>query len=265
MFTEMLLGKQAKQAALDQQAEEFKARQQERNLQSMQSSMGQIGSALDTLKNDQTANQVMSGQDGMDHTGGMRELKLNLAMDQNRRANLGIQLQQDRLNAMNDYRQVQAANAASRLVNQKDKDVMNASMAYFRNLGVNQRAVSNAITNGDQNAYMQAAQTIQGLYHGMKAMGFKDLQEPQIPDFQAGTPEHTEGGIFGLFGHKVPATPAIKAPAFNGGDPSASAQPSDSGDLLSMARAAIQQGADKSAVIQRLQSMGFDASFLNNE
>jgi hypothetical protein len=249
MFTEMLLGKQAKQAALDQQAAEFNAKQRQQNLQSMQNSMAGIGSAIKSFKNDQAANSMMSQQDaayadtvgedgqsdgsmampagyqeGKSRTGGMEELRLNLAMDQNRRANLGSSLQQQkydlsqqRLDNYNTGRQISSANAASRLVNQKDRDAINNSMAYFRNLGVYQKAVNTAISNGDQNAYMTAATNIQGLYHGVKSAGLSTIPEPQIPDFQAAVPEHEEGGIFGYFGHKVPAVPAVKAPAYNGG------------------------------------------------
>jgi hypothetical protein len=249
MFTEMLLGKQAKQAALDQQAAEFNAKQRQQNLQNIQ----QIGSQamslakeFKDLKTEQSlnssANSMMNqqdrqaydatvGEDGYsdgsvpeptNHTGGMGELKLSLAMDQNRRANLAsnlsqqrYDLSQQRMDNYNTARQISAANAATRLVNQKDRDVINNSMAYFRNLGVYQKAVNTAIQNGDQNAYSTAAQNIQGLYHGVKSAGLNSIPEPQIPDFQAAIPEHTEGGIMGFFAKKVPAVPAIKAPAYN--------------------------------------------------
>lgn len=230
MFTEMLMGKQARQAALDQQAAEFNARQGQRNLENSMGAMQSLGNTFKGLKQDSIANNLMNQQDpSTPHTGGMDEMKLNLAMDTNRRANLANQLSQQRLDlsaqriqSAQDRNQIASANAASRATSQDFRNRMNGSMSYFKNLAVYQKAVDNAINSGDQNAYMQAAQTIQGLYHGAVANGLKSIQEPLIPDFAPAVPETTTGGIFGFGATKVPAKPAIKAPPYNGGDDSLS-------------------------------------------
>jgi hypothetical protein len=245
-FTEMLLNKQGRQAAINEKAAEenalIKQKQQEQLLSAMQSAGTSIASGIKTQKDNAVANDLMNkndadyqatvGEDGQSdgsvapHTGGTSEMALQLQMDKHRQSKITDQLLQSRANYYDQIPQIRSAQQAAQALSQDQKQKWAAANNYTRQLGIYQKALNDARNRGDQASYDSNAQAIQGLYHGTVAMGVKTIQQPDIPAFNNGTPA-VEGwnlGPLGTWGAK-PATPAHTAPAWNGqmSTPSASA------------------------------------------
>lgn len=233
-FTEMLLNKQGRQAAIDQKAAEanalIKQKQQEQLLSAMQTAGTSIASGIKTQKDNAIANDLMNkndadyqatvGEDGQSdgsvapHTGGVSELDFTLKMDKHKQSQMTDHLLQSRANYYDQIPQIRAAQQAAQGLSQDQKQKWAAANNYQRQLGIYQKTLQDAKNRGDAGAYDSAAQAIQGLYHGTLAMGVKTIQTPDIQPFDNGTPA-TPGWFGTSFGAK-PATPPHTAPAWNG-------------------------------------------------
>ena len=126
-------------------------------------------------------------------TGGVDELKLSMAMEDQRNQNMASALsvaREGRLNhALNDAavaRQTQDATQTARMTNQATKDKVTASAAYFKNKALLEKSMSAAQAAGDFDAYNSTAQDLQALHYGTVSSGVK-LPDLMIPDFRSPT------------------------------------------------------------------------------
>lgn len=126
----------------------------------------------------------------MPHTGGMDELKLSMAMDRHKSDMMQTQLAGMRENRMqqaaNDaynFRLMNEAQDAARMTSQKTKDMVTASNAYFKNKTALEKAMADAQSRGDFDAYNSAAQDLQAAHFGTISAGVK-LPELNIAPFR---------------------------------------------------------------------------------
>lgn len=130
------------------------------------------------------------------HRGGLDELKLSMAMDDQRNQNMATQLgvvregrMQQSINDAATARQAQDAMQAARMTSQATKDKVTASAAYFKNKALLEKGLSAAQASGDYDAYNSTAQGLQALHYGTVSAGVK-LPDLVIPDFVGPSPQN---------------------------------------------------------------------------
>jgi hypothetical protein len=120
----------------------------------------------------------------------MDELKLNLAMDDNKRRNMAAGLSASREGRMQQsaddsysFRLQDQAIRAARMTDQKTKDMVTASNAYYKNKSLLEKKMAAAQTSGDFEAWDSAATDLQGLHQGTISRGVK-LPDLILPTFK---------------------------------------------------------------------------------
>ena len=128
--------------------------------------------------------------------GGLDELKLSMAMEDQRNQNMASQLGQQRMQIagqrMDDtynHQRIQDAIAAAKLTSEKTKSAVTDSAAYFKNIDVMRDKLAEAQKNGDFRAYNTTATEMQALHTGNVSAGLK-LPPLVIPDFSGPAPEN---------------------------------------------------------------------------
>lgn len=141
------------------------------------------------------ANQTYGGPTAA-HTGGMDEMRFNLAMDDNKRRNMAAGLSEQREGRMRQsaddmylLRKEEAATRAAKAATEKTRGHVTDANAYFKTADALRTRMSAAQQAGDFDAYNTAAQELQAAYWGTKSAGGQ-LPELQIPEFVGPSPEN---------------------------------------------------------------------------
>lgn len=127
-------------------------------------------------------------------TGGVDELKLSMAMEDQKNQNMASALSVAREGRMNQAqddsytaRQMQAATNAARATNQKTKDMVTAANAYVETSALLEKSMKAAQASGDFDGYNSAARKLQAVHLGTVSAGVK-LPPLVIPDFSGPAP-----------------------------------------------------------------------------
>ena len=254
------------------------------------------------------ADSKAANMDGF-HTGGVAEMKLSMSMEDQKNQNIANRLagvREARLTQQADdtytLRQRQSANQAAQLTNQKTKDAVTTSGAYFKNKALIEKSMSEAQAAGDFDAYDSAAQDLQALHYGTVSAGIK-LPELRIPGFRDPNAPQPEAVQDAADSWENSRNTAMQPGGWNSNgkwlngktagqefmDESRTLsdlqqkskprevskfQPSEDvitmgqgqasgGGAVEMARQAIAAGANPQAVAERLRAMGIDPATIN--
>lgn len=201
------------QAEADQQAEAMKLAQMRQLLGAAAQAGGAIAGGIQQQRQDEIANSLMNEEANIPraqavdpaaqgpadakaakmpgfHTGGMDEMKLTMAMEDQKMQRIASDLavaREARYNAMMDQqanaRQQAAAADAFRSSSKDMQEAFNDSMAYYKTSGVGLKAAAEATT---QEEYDAAASGVMSMYNAAVKRGL-DVQQPKLPPFM--TPE----------------------------------------------------------------------------
>jgi hypothetical protein len=212
-WTGLLLQKQGMQARADQEAEALKLAQMRQLLGAASQFGGALTGAIQQQRTDDIANRLMNEEAAIPrataldpamqsqadakaakmpgfHTGGMAEMKLSMAMEDQKMQRIASDLavaREARYSAAMQQQQtaVQQADAAAAFRN-SSKDMQESfqdSMAYYKTLGVGLRQATEAQS---QQEYDAAASGVMAMYQAAKKRGL-EVDTPNLPAFV--TPE----------------------------------------------------------------------------